>query len=73
MMKQKLKAESGKLKSFPPSLMPWQRWLVTGRNHFGCHEIGYFFGRSPVEAMAEARRRKGHLLSGLRLEAEARL
>ncbi len=56
-----------------PVQMPWQRWLVTGRNHFGCHEIGYFLGRSPLEAVAEARRRKGHLVGGLRLEAEGRL
>ncbi len=53
---------------------PQQRWRVVGRNRFfGCIEIGYFFGSTPLEAVAEARRRKAHLLSGLKLEAEARL
>lgn len=50
-----------------------RRWQVTGSNHFGAHEIGWFYGRSSAEAIRECRRRKGHLCGGLKLEAEARL
>ena len=53
--------------------LPMQRWRVMGRNHFGAHEIGYFFGRTPMEAVAECRRRKSHLCGGLKLHAEGRL
>lgn len=50
-----------------------RRWQVVGSNHFGVHEIGYFWGRTREEAIQECRRRKGHLCGGLKLEAEDRL
>ena len=53
---------------------PLRRYRVEGRAITGHrYEIGYFFGRTPNEACGEARKRKGHLCGGLRLEAEARL
>ena len=53
---------------------PMRRWRVEGRTWAGDrYEIGFFFGRTSTEAIRECRRRKGELVAGLRLEAEARL
>ncbi len=48
------------------------RYQVTGRNHHECLEIGYFDAVTPHEACALARRIRGHLCGGLRLEARER-
>ncbi len=48
------------------------RYQVTGRNHHECLEIGYFDAVTPHEACALARRVRGHLCGGLRLEAHER-
>lgn len=46
-----------------------QRYRVVGRNHYQHFELGFFSASSPYEACGMARRVKGHLCGGLRLEA----
>ncbi len=45
------------------------RFQVVGRNHHERLEIGFFDAVTPYEACAMARRTRGHLCGGLKLEA----
>ena len=49
------------------------RWEVTGRNScFPSTHVGFFVARSQIEAIRRARRERGELVAGLRLEASPR-
>jgi len=58
-----------RLERTPANFPRRTRFLVIGRNHNERHEIGYFTAATPYEACSAARRQRGHLCGGLKLEA----